>query len=45
MPKCPITGLIQHMLWRWLGAYSVDPAMLEGMQAAMNEHAARPPRL
>ncbi len=34
-----MTRLIQHLLWRWLGAYKVDQAMVDSMLAAIDHEA------
>lgn len=33
--------LIQWLIWRWLGAYTIDEGMLDGLELAIEEEAAR----
>jgi hypothetical protein len=33
--------LIQWLIWRWLDAYNVDESMLDGIELAIEEEAAR----
>lgn len=40
-----IGSIFQRLIWWKLGAYAPDEAMIAGMLKAIEEDAARPPRL